>query len=166
MSEVIRVENVSYEDLLPTTSFTVDKGTITVIITNKEEVDACITKLLLGFVSPDQGVVSVFGTQVSSLSKSQLCELRQQTGLVYANGGLISNLKIWENVILPLSYMNQFTTAEIEKRGVAVLERLGYSGKLMQLPGLTPFYQKKIAGFARAMLTDPELRSSNPHYRD
>ncbi|GAB7027237.1 ATP-binding cassette domain-containing protein [Geotalea toluenoxydans] len=155
--EIIKAEKIAWSDLLHDVSFAVTKGSMTVIITAKEEVDAWLARLILGFIDPDRGEFSVFGNTPSSLTGNKLYEFRKRIGLVYANGGLISNLKIWENVTLPLSYMTRLNDAEIEKIGSSALKRVGYPGELMQLPGHTPFHHKKMAGFARAMLMDPEL---------
>lgn len=38
-----------------------------------------------------------------------------------------------------------------------MLERLGYAGKLMELPGHLSISQKKIIGVARAMLINPDV---------
>lgn len=156
-SDIIKAENIAWGDLLAGTSFLVDKGSVTVVVTAKEEVDACLTRLILGFLTPAHGKLTLFGVQPDLLPETELLQLRQRLGVIYGNGGLISNLKIWENVTLPLFYQNRLNTALIEEKGLAVLKRAGYVEKLMQLPGLTSFHQKKMAGFARAMLTDPEL---------
>lgn len=155
--EIIRAEKIAWNDLSYESSFAVTTGSVTVIITAKEEDDAWLARLILGFVDPNRGEISVFGASPSSLHDNNRYELRKRIGLVYANGGLISNLKIWENVTLPLSYFARMNDSEIEELGSSVLKRVGYTGKLMQLPGHAPFHQKKMAGFARAMLMDPEL---------
>ncbi|WP_243371173.1 organic solvent ABC transporter ATP-binding protein [Geotalea sp. SG265] len=156
-NDIITAEKIAWNDLFNDATFAVARGSITVIITPKEEVDAWLVRLILGFVETDRGEFSIFGAKPTSLPENRLYELRQRIGIVYANGGLISNLKIWENVTLPLSYKGRMNNAEMETLGVQVLKRAGYQGKLMQLPGHTPFHQKKAAGFARAMLMDPEL---------
>lgn len=156
-THIIAAEDIAWNDLVHDTSFTVEKGSITVIVTPKEEVDVWLARLFLGFVRPDQGLLRIFGCDPFSLTDQKKNELRRRIGLVYANGGLISNLKIWENVTLPMSYTGRLTNAEMEKMGVQALKRAGYAGKLMELPGHTSFHDRKAAGFARAMLMDPEL---------
>lgn len=156
-NEIIKAVNLSFNDLIAGVSFAVQKNSVNIIITAKEETDACLARLLLGFIGPDSGSLSVFGTQVSTASRDQLTQIRQRVGLVYANGGLISNLKIYENVILPLAFSNTMDDNEIEEIATSALSRVGYTGKLMQLPGHTPFHLRKMAGFARAMVMNPDL---------
>lgn len=157
MSDIIKAEKIACGGVLAGLTFSVAKGSVTLIITAKEEADVCLMRLILGFLAPEQGELTVFGIQPTFLPETDLLQLRQRMGVIYANGGLISNLKIWENVTLPLLYQSRLTAGQIEEMGLAALKRAGYVEKLMQLPGLISFHQKKMAGFARGMLTDPEL---------
>lgn len=156
-TDTIRAEGLSFDTLPREVSFTVEQGSVTIVLTAKEEIDACLVRLLLGFARPAGGRLFLFGTDISTLTDRELTALRQRIGLVYASGGLISNLKVWENVTLPLAYSNRFSREQVEQMGLAVLDRIGYSGKLMALPGHITLFQKRLAGFARTMLTDPDL---------
>jgi phospholipid/cholesterol/gamma-HCH transport system ATP-binding protein len=156
-THIITADNITWNDLVHDTSFAVARGSITVISTPKEEVDAWLARLILGFIRPDQGNFRVFDLNPCALPPQKLHELRQRIGLVYGNGGLVSNLKIWENVALPVSYTGRLGNEEMEKIGVQLLQKAGYTGKLMELPGHASFHNKKAAGFARAMLMNPEL---------
>ena len=157
MIEIIRVENISYAGLLDKISFPVESGSITVVLSAKEEVDTCLAKLMMGFIRPERGRISIFERDISASSDKEINLFRQRIGLIYASGGLVSNLKVWENVTLPLAYANRFSREQIEKMGLEILNRIGYSGKFMDLPGHITLYQKRLAGFARAMLMCPEL---------
>ncbi|ABQ26085.1 ATP-binding cassette domain-containing protein [Geotalea uraniireducens] len=157
MTEIIKAESLSFDTLLEETSFTVESGSTSIVVTAKEEVDACLVRLLLGFIRPASGRLFLFDTDISTFTDRELSAVRQRIGLIYASGGLVSNLKVWENVVLPLAYSNKFSREQIEQMGLAVLNRLGYSGKLMALPGHIPLFQKRLAGLARTMLMDPDL---------
>jgi len=157
MSELIRVDNVPLAELSAPTSVVVSGGEMYILLTPKDEVNTGLTRLLIGQEQAHSGHVLLFNTDLADLSVRALREVRRNIGIVYGSGGLVSNLKAWENITLPLYYHQHLGRAVIEERGLAVLERLGYTGNLMALPGHLTICQKKQIGFARAMLADPDV---------
>lgn len=83
-------------------------------------------------------------------------------GWVAGQGGLISNLKIWENVTLPLWYHTRRETLETERSIAYWLEVLGIApeafAEFMAAPpfSLAP-WQRKLAGLLRALVQMPRV---------
>jgi len=76
---------------------------------------------------------------------------------VAANGGLISNLKIWENVTLPLWYHAGRDATETEQSirhwlGVLGLEQDEFAEFMSAQPYSVEPWQRKLAGLLRALL--------------
>ena len=76
---------------------------------------------------------------------------------VAANGGLISNLKIWENVTLPLWYHAGRNAVETEQRvkhwlGMLGLEQEEFARFMAAQPHGVESWQRKLAGLLRALL--------------
>lgn len=62
------------------------------------------------------GEVLFFGSDPAKLGDDARLELRRDAGYTTSGGGLISNLKIWENLVLPLHARGQASTPkEIEQ---------------------------------------------------
>ena len=83
-------------------------------------------------------------------------------GFVAANGGLISNLKIWENVTLPLWYHSRHEVTETEQRvmhwlGVLEFEPDACAGFMAALPYSIEPWQRKSAGLLRALVQMPQV---------
>lgn len=157
MTEMMRAENISLAEISAATSFTICGGDMIIILTPKNEVNASLTKLLIGLEKPQSGKVFLFGSDTLSSSDQELREARRRIGVAYESGGLISNLKVWENLTLPLHYHQRLSNKEIKTGGLALLDRLGYAGRLTALPGHLTLSQKKIVGVARAMLVAPDV---------
>jgi phospholipid/cholesterol/gamma-HCH transport system ATP-binding protein len=157
MAELLTFTDITLEGVDIPISFSLKEGEITVILTAKEDINAELTRVMLGFSTPESGKVSVAGKELSEFTKKESYDLRKNIGVVLSSGGLISNLKVWENLILPLLYHTSLSREEIESRGVAALERVGYKGKLFELVGHLTLFQKRMLGFARAMLSEPDL---------
>lgn len=116
-----------------------------------------LLKLLLGIEKPQMGVVYLFGNDVGILDSSEIDILRKGIGVVFENASLISNLKVIENVMLPLQYHTNLTPDAIMKRAILLLGSVGYKGDIWELPGPLPFYTKKIIALARGIALDPDI---------
>jgi hypothetical protein len=80
-----------------------------------------------------------------------------RAGWVAANGGLISNLRIWENVTLPLWYHTGRNAIETEQRvkhwlGMLGLEQDEFAEFMSAQPHSVEPWQRKLAGLLRALL--------------
>ena len=81
---------------------------------------------------------------------------------VAGNGGLISNLKVWENVTLPLWYHAHYETSATEQHIRQWLEVLGiepdaHERFMMAEPYNLEAWQRKLAGLLRALLQMPSV---------
>jgi ABC-type transporter Mla maintaining outer membrane lipid asymmetry ATPase subunit MlaF len=161
MVNALEFENVWTSELLRGVHLAIPAGTLAAVITEQQEESDLFVRLLLGLAHPLTGAVSVLGEKVGDLPPSALLELRTRVAVVYPTGGLISNLKVWENLTLPLAYHSGDSPSVIEERGEAMLRRVGYGGSLLELPGHLTTYQKRSIGIARAMLMEPRLIAYN-----
>ena len=80
-----------------------------------------------------------------------------RVGWVAGNGGLISNLRIWENVTLPLWYHARRDANETEQSirhwlGVLGMEQDEYAEFMVAQPDSIEPWQRKLAGLLRALL--------------
>ena len=114
-----------------------------------------LTRLLLGLEKPQRGRVYLFAKDIESLNRSELYSLRKGIGVVFENVSLISNLKVVENVMLPLEYHTDLSFDTIRERVLFLLKHVGYRGDIWTLPGPLPAYTKKTIALARAMALDP-----------
>lgn len=85
-----------------------------------------------------------------------------RVGWVAANGGLISNLKIWENVTLPHWYHVRRDPVETEQNvtrwlGALGLEQDAFAEFMAALPYSIEPWQRKLAGLLRALVQMPRV---------
>lgn len=83
------------------------------------------------------------------------------TALLAPDGGLLGNLKLDENLLLPLSYRGA-EHVPAEQRVIALFELCGLdamqtSHLLSRLPHQISPYQRRLVGFVRSMLMDPAM---------
>ncbi len=157
MPYIISFRDVSYPDFLEGFSCDIEVGCSVLVVTSREEGSAALTRLITGQACPSRGTILVNGQDIAGFGKAELYALRRQIGVVPSHGGLISNLKLWENITLPLMYHSGGVTPEEEKNALDYLEQLGYSGNIMALPAHLSPYEKKLTALVRMFITQPRL---------
>ncbi len=157
MTDIILAENISLTETSKATTFRMQLGGMYILLTSKDEDAASLTRLLIGMDKPHSGKIVLFGSDTAIISETELHLIRRRIGVAFKSGGLVSNLKVWENLTLPLYYHQSLSHSEVESKGIAMLGRLGFTGKYMDLPGHLTISQMKIVGIARAMLIAPQV---------
>jgi ABC-type lipoprotein export system ATPase subunit len=111
-------------------------------------------------LKPQPGArLAVLGADTAALPRREREALRARIGFLPANGGLISSLNGWENIVLPLGYRDPARIRSAAPRVHALIERLGANPRrlLAKLPEEMTLYEKKVAGYVRILLEAPEL---------
>ena len=83
-------------------------------------------------------------------------------GVVAGDGGLIGNLKVWENLVLPVAYRGGAPLAELEARAERLFREAGilrarFAELCAGLPDRLSAFERRLAVFVRAMLAEPEI---------
>ncbi|MCW3038108.1 MAG: transporter [Solirubrobacterales bacterium] len=135
----------------------IPEGMITVILGPSGTGKSVVIKHLIGLLFPDYGDIIVHGDSVPNLTTSQLLLMRQKFGILFQDGALFGSMNIFDNVAFPLRQNTDMPEDEI---GEVVSQRLsevgmGHAGPLM--PNELSGGMRKRAGFARALVTEPEI---------
>lgn len=157
MSTAVSFDKVSYSGLLNGFSSEIKSGFCTLITTEREEESCLLTALITGMKLPDAGLITVFGRTTAESTPEELLHLRSRLGVVPPTGGLVSNLKIWENIFLPLQYHRGDPSAADEESADTWLTKLGYTSKKMALPAHLSLYEKRVVAFVRAAVMKPDV---------
>jgi len=85
-----------------------------------------------------------------------------RAAIVTPDGGLIGNLKLWENLVLPAAYHGGAQNLELEQRAMRLFTQFGISGAgfetlCMTLPDHLGRFERRLSAFVRAMLTEPRI---------
>ncbi len=158
---MMRLEGVT-TDCFTDLSFAVKAGGICSIITNSHFDSMALIDTMLSIRQPSSGNVYLLDDDLYALSEAARLKLFSRIGMVWSNGGLVSNLKVRENLALPLWYHKAMSGDDVEARIVEIYGTLGvdltqladYMGKL---PGPLPIHEKRIIAMVRAMMMEPDL---------
>ncbi|MGD0472980.1 MAG: ABC transporter ATP-binding protein [Candidatus Velthaea sp.] len=131
-------------------------GAITCIIGLSGAGKSTILRLLNGLKRPDSGRVYVRGQDISKLSERELIPIRQSIGFSFQFAALFDSLTIGDNVALPLREHTKLSAAEIDARVSESLETVGLANVESRFPSELSGGMVKRAGFARAVITNPQ----------
>ncbi|MGW8267111.1 MAG: ABC transporter ATP-binding protein [Longimicrobiales bacterium] len=112
-------------------------------------------KHVVGLLKPDEGEVWVDGQQVDKLSQEGLYEVRRNVGYVFQFAALFDSLTIGANIGLGLRRIPGMTDAAIRGRVSECLALVELEGYEDRYPAQLSGGQKKRAGLARAIATEP-----------
>jgi phospholipid/cholesterol/gamma-HCH transport system ATP-binding protein len=116
----------------------------------------CI-KHIVGLLYPDQGDVLVHGTSIPSLADADLFEIRKKFGVLFQDGALFGSLTLWDNVAFPLRQHTEKGDEEIAEIVNRRMSEVGLGGEGAKMPNELSGGMRKRAGFARALVLDPEI---------
>jgi phospholipid/cholesterol/gamma-HCH transport system ATP-binding protein len=116
----------------------------------------CI-KHIVGLLYPDEGDVLVHGTSIPSLADADLFEIRKKFGVLFQDGALFGSLNLWDNVAFPLRQHTEKSDEEIAEIVNRRMSEVGLGGEGSKMPNQLSGGMRKRAGFARALVLDPEI---------
>jgi phospholipid/cholesterol/gamma-HCH transport system ATP-binding protein len=116
----------------------------------------CI-KHIVGLLYPDEGDVLVHGTSIPSLGDAELFETRKKFGVLFQDGALFGSLNLWDNVAFPLRQHTEKGDEEIAEIVNRRMSEVGLGGEGSKMPNQLSGGMRKRAGFARALVLDPEI---------
>ena len=117
-----------------------------------------LIKLISGLLMPDKGNVNVLGEVVNKLDDRGLRALRQRIGFSFQNSALYDSMTVRENLEFPLvRNKRNLSRAEIDKEVEEVLEGVGLSQAINQMPSELSGGQRKRIGIARTLILRPDI---------
>jgi putative ABC transport system ATP-binding protein len=113
---------------------------------------------VLGLMDHDwQGLYSLDGLAVEKLNAKQRQTLqREKIGFIFQHYHLIDDLKVWENLDLPLQYRD-VPAKERAAQVADLLDRFSIVGKKDLYPSQLSGGQQQLVAVARAVITKPKL---------
>jgi len=117
-----------------------------------------LIKIIAGLLTPDEGMVQVLGQEVDKLSPKELEALRLKIGFSFQNSALYDSMTVRENLEFALvRHSRNIRREEIDRTVEEVLEAVGLSQTINQMPAELSGGQRKRIGIARTLILKPEI---------
>jgi len=134
------------------------KGENLVVLGRSGTGKSVLIKIIVGLLKADRGTVKVFDKEVDKLDKKELMELRLKIGFLFQHSALYDSMTIRENLEFPLvRNKRNISGKEIDDSVKDVLEAVGLSDTINQLPSELSGGQQKRIGLARTLIMKPEI---------
>jgi phospholipid/cholesterol/gamma-HCH transport system ATP-binding protein len=135
----------------------VPEGSITVVLGPSGTGKSVLIKHLIGLMFPDNGDVLVHGRSVPGRRRSELFEMRRNFGILFQDGALFGSMNLYDNVAFPLREQTNKREDEIREIVMQRLEEVGLTDAVDRMPAELSGGMRKRAGFARALVLEPQI---------
>lgn len=143
--------------VLDDVSFTVERGTVFVILGGSGCGKTTLLKHMCGLNRPTSGSIVYQDQDITQLDEDGVSMMQRNIGIAFQSGGLFNSMTVGENIAMP---MREF--GAVDPRLIPSLVRLklglvGLSHAEHLMPSELSGGMKKRVGFARAIAIDPPL---------
>jgi phospholipid/cholesterol/gamma-HCH transport system ATP-binding protein len=130
---------------------------ITVVLGPSGTGKSVLIKHIIGLMFPDAGDVVVHGQSVPRLTMPELLALRRRIGVLFQDGALFGSMSVYDNVAFPLRQHTDTPEAQIAEKVTSRLKDVGLGDAMDDLPSQLSGGMRKRAGFARALVMEPDI---------
>jgi phospholipid/cholesterol/gamma-HCH transport system ATP-binding protein len=117
-----------------------------------------LIKIISGLLKPDAGEITVLGHNMEQITEKELQDLRVRIGFSFQNSALYDSMTVRKNLEFPLVRNRKgITRAEINTAVETVLDAVGLSQTINQMPSELSGGQRKRIGIARTLILNPEV---------
>jgi len=135
----------------------IPEGQISMILGPSGTGKSVCIKHMVGLLYPDEGDVIVHGESVPNMADDDLFEMRKKFGVLFQDGALFGSMNLYDNVAFPLRQHTDKGEDEITDIVSSRLKEVGLAGAGDKMPNELSGGMRKRAGFARALVLDPEI---------
>jgi phospholipid/cholesterol/gamma-HCH transport system ATP-binding protein len=135
----------------------IPEGKISMILGPSGTGKSVCIKHMVGLLYPDQGDILVHGESVPSMPDIELFEMRKKFGVLFQDGALFGSMNLYDNVAFPLRQHTDKGEDEILDIVGRRLQEVGLGDAGDKMPNELSGGMRKRAGFARALVLDPEI---------
>ena len=161
---MIKIENLSKTfhtadgsvEALKNVSLDIDDGDIFGIIGMSGAGKSTLVRCINLLERPDEGTVTIDGTDLGSLNKKQLRFLRREVTMIFQGFHLLMQRTCLKNVCFPLELAG-YSRQDAQKRAKELLETVGLLDKANAYPSQLSGGQQQRVAIARALATNPKV---------
>ena len=156
LTKIFRTEDI--ETLaLDGVSFTINDGEFVAVMGPSGCGKSTLLNILGLLDNPTEGSYELLGQQVGSLKEKERTKFRKgNIGFVFQSFNLIDELNVYENIELPLRYLN-ISASERKERVTAMMKRMAITHRAKHFPQQLSGGQQQRVAIARAVVANPKL---------
>lgn len=151
------VTHYGTREILHGVNLEVRESEIMIIMGGSGSGKSTLLRYLLGLGIPSSGNIKLLGKDITKISVQEMQVLRQNMGVAFQGGALLSSMTIGENVQLPLREHTRLDEKTMQIMARMKLEVVNLGGFEHLMPAELSGGMIKRAAMARAIVMDPKL---------
>lgn len=160
-SSVVQFENVGIRygagpEVLRDVSFALPEASFNFLTGVSGAGKSSLLRLMYLATQPNRGIVTLFGKNVTTITRRERPGIRRNIGVVFQNFRLLDHLDVFDNVALPLR-VSGAAEAVVEKHVTELLTWVGLADHMKALPPTLSGGQQQRVAIARAVIARPRL---------
>lgn len=165
MAEILNMQNISKSyymgeeeiEVLHNINLTIHSGEFLSLLGPSGSGKSTMMNIIGCLDVPSVGKYFLSGNDTEDLNEIELAKIRnKEIGFVFQSFQLLPRMTALQNVELPMIYSG-LSSSERNKRAKAILERIGLSDKMRNLPNQLSGGQQQRVAIARALVTQPTI---------
>lgn len=158
---IIVIDNVSFaretRSIFSNISLSIPRGKVTAIMGPSGTGKTTLLRLIGAQLRPTSGTILVDNQNIHTLSQKALYQMRRKMGVLFQEGGLFTDLDVFENVAFPLREHTQLPEDMIRDLVLMHLEAVGLRGAAtLRIDQLSGGMARRVA-LARAIVLGPKI---------
>ncbi len=147
------------KEVLKGIDLTLERGKNIVLLGRSGIGKSVLIKCIVGLVTPDSGIIRVFGMNIEDLNSEGINELRKKIGFLFQGGAVYDSMTVRENLEFPIrrNITIRKSTQEIEEIIKKALENVGLLDAINKMPSELSGGMRKRVGLARTLILQPEI---------
>ena len=162
MKKLLRVENLSKEQILHQISFDMEPGEMLAVMGPSGSGKSTLLYNVAGMDQPTAGQVWLGDVVITELSEDEKARLRlYHMGFVFQQMNIMANLNLLDNILLPAAQANRGkgrkSKEELRLRAQTLMEKLGITGLEQRRVTQVSGGQLQRACICRSMMNEPKI---------
>lgn len=152
VSKEYNPESVALKDV----TLGIDPGEFVSIIGHSGAGKTTLLKMIFAEERPSEGTVYFGSTDIHSLKKGEIYELRRKIGTIFQDFRLLPHMNVYENIAFSMEVAGR-DDEDIETDVPHVLDLVGLSHKIWNFPHELSGGEKQRVAIARAIVNQPDV---------
>ncbi len=158
---IITIENIIFKTaektLLSDISLTISENETLIFSGTGESGRSLLLEIIAGILPPTSGRILYDNIDIYEAKPEVIKKWKQQIGFSFQYEGLLSNLTVEENILLPIQFFDSDAIESYYPRINELLDFFAIQDSWLKRPAELSMQKKKILAFIRAIIMNPHM---------